>query len=133
MGGRVAVIDFYRLAADIGVRIEYTTRLPVGRLGAYLDDERLILIRASLHGALELETLAHEYIHALHRDRSRHPAIEWRAWREAARLLIDDRAYAAAEAISDNPAFIAHELGVTVRIIEAYRKAIHRGEIRLAA
>ena len=67
------------------------------------------------------------------RDRSRHPAIEWRAWRTAARLLVNDKAYAAAEAISDNPAFIARELGVTVRIIEAYRKAIHRGEILLAA
>ncbi|QOC24801.1 hypothetical protein IC744_16190 [Microbacterium hominis] len=121
------------LIGDLGVELIYTNELPPERLGCYLDDERRILIRASLHGALELETLAHEYAHALHRDRTRHPAVEWRAWRTAARILVDDEAYAAAERISHNAAYIARELGTTVRIIEAYRKAIHRGEILLAA
>lgn len=126
-------MTIWDLISELGVELIYTEDLPSQRLGCYLDDERRILIRASLHGALELETLAHEYAHAFYHDRSRHPAIEWRAWRTAARLLVNDKAYAAAEAISDNPAFIARELGVTVRIIEAYRKAIHRGEILLAA
>lgn len=126
-------MDIAQRISDLGVELIYTNDLPQQRLGAYLDDERRILIRASLHGTLEQETLAHEYIHALHRDRSCHPAIEWRAWREAARLLVDDTAYAAAERISDNPCFIARELGVTLRIIEAYRKAIHRGEVCILA
>lgn len=127
------MIDIHAAIADLGVRVEYTNDLPPQRLGAYLDDERLILVRATLHGALETETLVHEYVHAKHRDRSRHPAIEWRAWREAARIIIDDAAYAAAERVSDDPGHIARELGTTIRIIQAYRKAIHRGEIRLAA
>lgn len=127
------MVDLHALIGILGVRVEYTATLPPQRLGAYLDDERLILIRSSLCGALEQETLAHEYAHALYRDRTRHPAVEWRAWRTAAQLLIDERAYAAAERLSDNPSYIARELDVTVRIIEAYRKAIHRGEIRLAA
>ena len=70
------MIDLHQILADLGVRLEYTNDLPPQRLGCYLDDERLILIRASLHGALERETLAHEYAHALYRDRSRHPSVE---------------------------------------------------------
>ncbi len=119
-----------RIAA-LGVEVNYTTELPSYRLGAYLDDERRILIRASLSGALEIETLAHEYVHAFHRDRSRHPAIEWRAWREAAQLIIDPREYARAERVSDDALSIARELGTTMRIVEAYRKAITSGEIPL--
>lgn len=82
---------------------------------------------------MEEETLVHEYVHALHRDRSCHPAVEWRAWREAAKLIVDPLAYAAAEVCSTSSAWIARELNTTVKIIEAYRKAITRGEIRLAA
>lgn len=126
-------MDIWDRISELGVKLIYTNDLPPQRLGCYLDDERTIMIRASLHGALELETLAHEYVHAVYRDRTKHPAIEWRAWREAARLLVDDDGYAAAERISHDAGYIARELGVTVRIIEAYRKAIHRGEILLAA
>lgn len=118
---------------ELGVNVEYTTDLPPQRLGAYLDDERVILIRASLCGALERETLAHEYVHAYHRDRTKHPAVEWRAWREAAQLLINPAEYARAEHLSLDAGYIARELGTTIRIIEAYRKAIHRGEITIAA
>lgn len=127
------MIDIHAAIADLGIRVEYTNDLPPQRLGAYLDDEGLILIRASLCGALETETLAHEYVHALHNDRSRHPAVEWRAWRGAARIIINDADYAAAERVDDDPGYIARELGTTIRIIEAYRRAIHRGEIRFAA
>ena len=117
----------------LGVELVYTSDLPPQRLGCYLDDERRILIRHNLTAALEQETLHHEYIHAFHRDRSCHPATERRAWREAARLIIDPLAYAHAERMSHDTSFIARELGTTTRIVEAYRRAIHRGEIRLAA
>ena len=126
-------MDIWDRISELGVKLIYTNDLPPQRLGCYLDDERTILIRATLHGSLEMETLAHEYVHAVYRDRTKHPAVEWRAWREAARLLVDDDAYAAAERISHDAGYIARELGVTIRIIEAYRKAIHRGEILLAA
>ena len=89
-------MDIWDRISELGVKLIYTNDLPPQRLGCYLDDERTIMIRASLHGALELETLAHEYVHAVYRDRTKHPAIEWRAWREAARLLVDDDGYAAA-------------------------------------
>jgi Zn-dependent peptidase ImmA (M78 family) len=119
--------------SELGVKLIYTKDLPPQRLGCYLDDERTILIRASLHGALEQETLAHEYVHAVYRDRTKHPAVEWRAWREASRLLVDPAAYAAAERVSHDVGYIARELGVTIRIVQAYRKAIHRGEISVLA
>lgn len=123
----------YDWIARLGVTLEYTTDMPANRLGCYLDDERTILIRPNLTFPLEQETLHHEYVHALHRDTTNHPAVEWRAWREAARLIVDPRAYAAAESASTSSAWIARELGTTVKIIEAYRKAMLRGEIRLAA
>ena len=121
------------MISALGVELVYTTELPPQRLGCYLDDERVIQVRKGLTWPLEQETLYHEYIHALHRDRSQHPAIEWRAWREASRLIVDPIAYARAERMSHSSAWIARELGTTVKIIESYRKAIHRGEILLAA
>lgn len=126
------MIDIHAAIADLGVRVDYTNELPPQRLGCYLDDEKLILIRATLHGSLEAETLAHEYAHALYGDRSHHPTIEWRAWRTAAQLLVDVDAYADAERVCDDVGYIARELGVTIRIIQAYRKAVHRGELLAA-
>lgn len=119
----------YDWISDLGVDLVYTSDLPPQRLGAYLDDERRILCRPNLTHPLEQETLHHEYIHAVHRDRTMHPAVEWRAWREAAKLIVDPFAYAAAETMSHSSAWIARELGTTVKIIEAYRKAVTRGEI----
>lgn len=118
-----------RWIADLGVDLVYTDDLPATWLGAYLDDERRILVRRGLTRPLELQTLAHEYVHAWYRDRSSHPTIEWRAWRGTARILVDPAAYAAAERVSTSSIYIAQELGVTARVVEAYRKALVRGEI----
>lgn len=118
---------------DLGIDLEYTQDLPKERLGAYLDDECRILIRAGLPLPLELETLAHEFVHAFHRDRTSHPTVEWRAWGGAAQILIAPEAYAAAEQVSTSSLYIAQELGVTTRIVEIYRQALVRGEIILAA
>ena len=118
-----------RWIADIGVDLVYTDDLPTTWLGAYLDDERRILIRRGLTRALNQQTLAHEFMHAWHGDRSSHPTIEWRAWRGAARIIVDPAEYAAAERVSTSSLYIAQELGTTVKIIEAYRKALVRGEI----
>lgn len=121
--------DIYDRIAQIGVALIYTHDLPADRLGAYLDNERRILIRAGLTYPLEQETLHHEYVHALHRDRTSHPAVEWRAWREAAKLIIDPVAYIAAEALSTSTEWIARELGTTPRIVDAFQRGLARGEI----
>lgn len=69
----------------------------------------------------EIETLHHEYIHALHRDQSTHPALEHRAKREAARMIIDPDRYAAAEAVSADPLNLARELGTTLTVVRDYQ------------
>lgn len=112
---------------QLGVDLEYTFDLPPHRLGAYLDDERKILIRANLTHTFEEEALFHEYVHALYRDRTCEPHIEHRALREAARLIIDPAEYARAEAINPNPLAIARELDVTLHVIEVYQRAVQRG------
>lgn len=112
--------------ADLGVELKYTRSLPPQRLGAYLDDQKLILIRSGLTHVLEQETLHHEYAHAYYRDRSCHPRTEKRAWGFAARLIVDPVEYVKAERVSADPAFIAHELGTTARIIRAFQGSLAR-------
>lgn len=119
--------------AAIGVDLDYVDGLPDARLGAYLDDQRRILIRPGLTPLLEEQTLAHEFVHAYYRDRESTPYTEWRAWLGTARILIDPHEYAAAERISTSSLYIAQELGTTVRVIEVWRSALVRGEILLQA
>ena len=107
--------------ADLGVTIEYTNDLPPQRLGAYLDDEKVILIRRGLTDTLEQEALHHEYAHAFYGDRTCPPATERRAWTMVAQLMVDPLAYAQAERVSDDALFIARELGVTKRVVTAFR------------
>ncbi|PZE23895.1 hypothetical protein [Curtobacterium sp. MCBD17_028] len=125
-------MDVFRLIESLGVRLEYSTELPPGRLGVYYDDQRLIVIRPDLTLALEAETLCHEYVHAKHRDRSCHPALEHRAQREAARMLIHPDDYARAERISASPLAIAQELGVTLHCVKVFQQAILAGELRIS-
>lgn len=124
------MVDIHALIADLGVTVEYVTDLPPGRLGEYRDDDLLIRVRYGLTAAQESETLHHEYVHAFHHDQSTHPALEHRAKREAARMIIDAGLYAAAEAVSADAAFIARELGTTLTVVEDYRTYWLRGRIR---
>ncbi len=126
-------MNIYQRIEAMGIELVYTADLPPHRLGCYVDDEKRIYCRSNLTAPYEAETLHHEAVHAYYRDTSCHPSIEWRAWREAARMIVDPLAYEAAERMSHDSAWIARELGTTRRIVEAYRKAITRGEIRLAA
>lgn len=117
------------LIKNLDVEVTYTDRLPAAWHGAYWDDERRIFIRSGLTAPYEEQALWHEYAHAWHRDRGHHPTTEWRAWRFAARMIVDPLKYASAERLSTSSVFIASELGTTTRIIEAYRHAIVRGEL----
>lgn len=114
---------------DLGVELNYTNNLPSSWLGAYDDDQRRIFVRHGLTRRLEKQTLAHEFMHAYYRDRSSHPTVEWRAWRGTASLLVDPAEYAAAERMSHSSTFIAAELDITTRVVEAYRDALARGEL----
>lgn len=121
------------ILSQLGVKLEYTSELPPLWVGAYLDDEKRVLIRRGLTPEQDEQARWHETAHAYYRDRESTPAIERRAWVYAARMIVDPLAYAAAERISTSSMFIAQELGTTTRIIETYRAAIVSGELRLAA
>jgi len=122
-------VTIHDLIGRLGVRIEYRTDLPPGRLGAYLDDQRRILVRSGLTGPLERETLHHEYVHAKYRDRGSDPAAERRAERECARMLIDEGEYAAAERLGLSPIGIAQHLDVPLAVVGVYQREILSGRL----
>jgi len=121
------------ILARLGVSLEYTSDLPDDWVGAYLDDEKLVLIRRGLTPEHDEQACWHETAHAFYGDRVSTPSIERRAWVYAARMIVDPMKYAAAERISTSSLFIAQELGTTARIIETYRAAIVHGTLKLAA
>lgn len=127
--GAVSGRSIHDLIAELGVRVEYSADLPPGRLGAYLDDERRILIRAGLSGPLERETLHHEYVHARYRDRSSTPPVERRAERESAMMLIDERAYAEAERSGLSALGIARQLDLPLAVVAVYQREILAGRL----
>ncbi len=124
-------MDIYERISDLGVTLVYSTHLPSYRLGAYYDDQKVIVIRANLTRATESEVLHHEYVHAKYRDRSCDKRCEDRAMREAACMMIDTRRYRSAERIDSNPHSIATELQVTVRTVEVYQGAIRSGHVNI--
>ena len=119
----------HELIDRLGVRVEYRTDLPPGRLGAYLDDQRRILVRAGLTAPLERETLHHEYVHAKYRDRGSDAAAERRAERECARMLIDEAEYAAAERAGLSPLGIARHLDLPLAVIAVYQREVLAGRL----
>lgn len=121
--------SIHDLIAELGVSVEYRADLPPGRLGAYLDDERRILIRVGLTTPLERETLHHEYVHARYRDRSSSPREERRAERESAIMLIDESRYAEAERSGLSAVGIARHLDVPLAVVQVYQREILAGRI----
>lgn len=94
-----------------------------GPLAAWLPHRGAITLQ---HGVPEVEllcSLAHELGHAHYNDPPGHfGAHEIRADRFAARLLVNPDEYAAAEAIyGPHPARLAHELGVTVKVLKTWQ------------
>lgn len=119
----------HELIDALGVRVEYRSDLPPGRLGAYLDDDRRILVRSGLTAPLERETLHHEYVHAKYGDRGSDPFSERRAERECAAMLIDERAYAEAERSGLSALGIARHLDVPLAVVGVYQREILSGRL----
>lgn len=71
--------------------------------------------------------LAHELAHAVFGDDCSSPAVERRAWEYAAAFLVTPGEYALAEAIvGHHTSALAIELGVTPKLIEAWRRWWHK-------
>lgn len=119
-----------RLAEQLGVAINDDTDnvLAPGDLGGWFPTQRKILISKHQSWADRLHTMAHELGHAVYGHPAGHnPRHERLADEFAASLLIDPIAYAETEALyGTHPGAIAHELGVTVALVEVWRQLYER-------
>jgi Zn-dependent peptidase ImmA (M78 family) len=116
----VALTSLLTEARRLGVRV-HLAHLQEPFLGLYDDGASRIFVSLGLPMDEVKATLAHELGHALYRHDCSTPANERQADRRGAWLLVNPQEYAAAEAISDHPAAIADELGITEKVIEDYR------------
>ncbi|MDK8472364.1 ImmA/IrrE family metallo-endopeptidase [Corynebacterium accolens] len=93
-----------------------------GPKAAWQPRRKIVTIRLGMSDATTLCALAHELGHAHYGDPpGHHGAHEYRADRFAARLLISPTEYAAAEALyGPQLSLIAHELGVTVKVLKTW-------------
>lgn len=111
----------YQHAADLDLDVEWADLGP-HRRGEYRDDEALIVLHQGLTRRQAIATLAHEIGHAVFGDRCSTPAVERRAWRYGASLIITPREYERAEAlVGPHAGALALELEVTPKLIEAWR------------
>lgn len=112
----------FRHCADQGLEVEWS-ELGDRRRGAYYFDGDRIVLSLRLTRAQAASTLAHELGHQRFGDRCSSPAAERRAWEYGAALLISPRQYEAAERlVGPHLSALAVELGVTPKLIEAWRR-----------
>lgn len=120
----ISTDDLYTLAAALGVTITEHTGGPKGH---YTHQTRTISLRAGLLDREHRCTLAHELAHAMAGDEP--TGIAWADARmeraadvTAARWLITEDAYAAAEALyGPHPGALARELGVTLHTLQVWQ------------
>ena len=112
--------DLIQELAGMGVHVVY---LPYRLAGG------LIVIDSRQTRAGQLAALAHETIHARRGDSGPQPShVEDLVDELAAKLLISPIEYALAERVyGSRPAALAAELGVTQRMVEAWRRGTERG------
>lgn len=111
----------YAHASDLGLMVEHADL--GSRFGEYHDGLDLIVLNRRLTRAQATSTLAHELAHALQHDRCSTPAVERRADETGAALAITTGEYASAERlVGEHPGALAVELGVTPRLVFAWRR-----------
>lgn len=99
-----------------------------GPKAAWVPHKRTITLRVGMDDVATLCSLAHELGHAHYGDPpGHHGAHELRADRFAARILVSPTEYATAEALyGPQPSLIAHELGVTVKVLKTWQSLYER-------
>lgn len=115
-------MDLDKIAELFGVQVAETDGLDPAWNGMYLHHRRLILIRKGLDQWTYRSILAHELGHAYYRDEHHGDTrLELRANQYAARLLISEDAYRAAEQLhGPHTGAIAHELSVTPDVVTTW-------------
>lgn len=114
--------SLYRHCGDLGLDVEWSD-LGEYRRGDYQADKLLIRLNTRLTVAESVSTLSHEIAHHLAGDRCSSASAERKAWERGAALVLTVPEYQAAEAIVGcHPNALAAELGVTPKLILAWRR-----------
>lgn len=123
-------MDWERMleACDGVVRV-VEVRLPDGVCGLYDETSGLVLVDSGMRDWQKRCALVHELVHWSYGDRGCSPGVvcreEARARRETACLLVDEAAYASAEALTSGKVFpMACELGVTVQVVLDFQRVL---------
>lgn len=112
-------------AACLGVRVTWQ-ELPCGICGIYDWPRERIVLHDGLTPIQARCTLCHELEHVRHGDFTCGGKGEARARRRTALRLVDPVEYAAAEQVYDGCAWrIACELGVTLQVLDDFRRMLH--------
>lgn len=117
--------DLIVYAESRGLAVEWVLDLP--EWGRYVPARRTILLREGMTERRLHSTLAHEIAHDYWHDQCSTGAVEARAWRCAALMLIHPSDYAFAEQLDPSPGALAHELAVTTEVVHAYRRLLATG------
>ncbi len=108
--------------ADLGIEVSYDD-LGSKRRGEYRWWTDGVALNPRLDRRQSTSTLAHELGHRRFGDRCSNPAAEKRAWEYGAALLITPQDYRKAEQlVGHHVSALAIELGVTPKLIEAWRR-----------
>lgn len=113
--------DLVLHAEDMGATVHWALDLP--ERGRYYPNG-VVVIRHGMTERRTVSTLAHELAHHYYGDPLCTPAVNRRAWRWAARLLIPDDEYAHAEQHHNTVGGIADHLGVTADVIHGYQATL---------
>lgn len=107
--------------ADLGINVDYEDLGP-GRFGEYRDWESRIILNPRNRADQMLSTLGHEITHAVWRENGKTARCA-RADEGSAALIISPAEYAAAEReVGSHAGALADHLGVTRRIVIAWRR-----------
>lgn len=113
--------DLVRMAARAGLEI-HAVEMPAGDLGYYAPEEFRIYFNLACTPAERRSVVAHELGHHWHAHDCDSERAERQADTYAATLLVDPARYAQLERFNPDVEWIADELGVTVEVIEDYRR-----------
>lgn len=112
----------FQHCADLGIDVEWED-LGSKRRGHYRWRDDAIVLNRRLTTAQATAVLGHELGHQRFGDKCSTPAVERRAWEYAAAMLVTPAEYRdAEELVGCHLASLAIELGVTPKLIEAWRR-----------
>jgi hypothetical protein len=112
----------FQHCADLGLDVDWSD-LGDYRRGEYRHHERRIVLNVRLTRAQATACLAHELGHHRFGDTCSTPANERRAWEYGAAMLITPGEYRTAEdQVGPHLAALALELGVTPKLVDAWRR-----------